>query len=615
MNESQLIPFQTTDLIHHKVLVLAPHPDDESFACGGTLLLHAQATDPIKVVFLTDGAQADTKNECPKESYIQLREQEAAKACDILGIADFEFWRIPDRTLAANEYTISRLAQLVDTYQPTLIYAPSPFEFHPDHQAAASLLWQVVQTTHLKTKLAFYELNRPITINTLINISSVIEQKEQACNVYKSQLKYYPYTESALGLNRYRALTVSNICTYAEGFFLLESENIFTKPIETFGLNQIRPIDIDPKKLHPLVSIVIRTQNRKALLKQALASVLTQTYPHVEVVVVNDGGDDCTAIIEEFRPYLTLHYIAHDQPRGRSAAANTGLRAVGGKYINFLDDDDLFYANHIEKLATFLETTGESFAYSDCEMGKYQWQDQQFLLQGQRQQFNSIDFDRDRLHFNNYIPNMAAMFTHQLWKKVGPLDESLDCLEDWDLWLRMAQHTTFHHLPGVTAEYRHFFDHNYDNRTWTLKIYDKYRDYWSPENLAEQTWPRIKALQNENTALQTDVNALKDSLHYAQENLEQERRKREEIEKQLAPLQAENNGLKDTLQHAQKNLKDHKAQAEISKAEIANLRSQLTQTQQILDLIQNSFSWRLTRLVPQHIRSTLRQMMLRFGKK
>lgn len=608
MNESQFIPFQTTDLIHHKVLVLAPHPDDESLACGGALILHTQAADPVKVVFLTDGAQADTQNEYAKDAYIHLREQEAAKACTILGITDFEFWRSPDRTLAADEPTRSRLAQLVDTYQPTLIYGPSPLEYHPDHRATAALLWQVVQTTHINTQLAFYELNRPININTLINISAVVEQKQRACDAYASQLKYYPYTESALGLNRYRALTVAADCDYAEGFFLIESQDIFTKPIETFGLTQILPIDRGKEKSWPLVSIIIRTRNRNALLRQALASVLTQTYSPLEVIVVNDGGEKGTAIIEEFQPYLPIQYIAHNQPRGRAAAANTGLQAVEGKYINFLDDDDLLYATHIEKLATFLESTGESFAYSDCERGNYQWQGQAFLLQGERRLFNGIDFDRDRLYFNNYIPMMTAMFTHKLWTKVGPLDESLDCLEDWDLWLRMAQHTTFHRLPGVTAEYRHLFDHNYDNRYWTLKIYDKYRDYWSPENLAKQTWPRIEALQTEN-------NELKDALHHAQQNFEQAWREREEIQKQLEPLQTENNELKDSLRHAQQNLKEHKAQAEILEAEMINLRSQLTHTQQILDFIQNSFSWRLTRLVPQNIRSTLRQTLLRFGQK
>ncbi|MCB0208469.1 MAG: PIG-L family deacetylase [Anaerolineae bacterium] len=612
MSESQFTPFQTTDLIDHKVLVLAPHPDDESFACGGALILHVQAADPIKIVFLTDGAQADTKNEYDTDAYIYLREQEATNACHLLGVVDFEFWRIPDRTLSANEYTISRLAQLIDAYQPTLVYAPSPFEFHPDHRATASLLWQVVQTTHIKTQLAFYELNRPITINTLINISAVVKQKEQACNVYESQLKYYPYTESTLGLNRYRALTVADTCTYAEGFFLLDSEDIFTKPIETFGLNQIRPIDSSPEKSRPLVSVIIRTKNRNMLLRQALSSVLTQTYPHLEIIVVNDGGEDSTSIMEEFRPHLAIQYIAHDQPRGRAAAANTGLRAAKGKYINFLDDDDLFYADHIEKLAGFLESTGESFAYSDCERGDYQWQGQKFLLHGQRQLFNGVDFDRDRLYFNNYIPLMTAMFTHQLWKKVGPLDEALDCLEDWDLWLRMAQHTTFHHIPGVTAEYRNLVDHNYDNRTWTLKIYDKYRDYWSSEILAKQTWPRIEALQNEN-------NALKESLRRAQEKLEQTQQEHDEKLKYLEQLQTENSGLKDALHQAQENLEQieqgRETQTQNLETEIAHLRSELTQTQQLLDFIQNSFSWRLTRLVPQNIRSTLRQTMLRFSKK
>jgi glycosyltransferase involved in cell wall biosynthesis len=300
----------------------------------------------------------------------------------------------------------------------------------------------------------------------------------------------------------------------------------------------------------PLVSIVIRTKNRNALLRQALASVLAQTYPNLEVIVVNDGGEDSTPVIDEFQPNLTIHHILHDNPRGRAAAANTGLQATQGKYINFLDDDDLLYADHIEKLATFLESSGESFAYSDCDIGHYQWQDQDFLLKSERQLFNGFDFDRDRLYFNNYIATMTAMFTRQLWEQVGLLDESLDCLEDWDLWLRMAGQVTFHHLPGVTAEYRSLVNRDYDNRYWTLKIYDKYRDYWSPENLAKQTWPRIEALQTENIELRTEV---------------------------------------------------------------TNLQAQLRHTQQVLDFIQNSFSWRLSRFVPGSIRGFFRQALARLG--
>lgn len=578
MNESQFIPFQITDLTNHKVLVLAPHPDDESLACGGALILHAQKKDPVKIVFLTDGAQADTQNEYAEDTYIRLREQEATAACTILGLIDLEFWRIPDRTLSTNEATMARLAQLVNTYQPTLIYAPSPLEFHPDHRATAAILWQVVQTTQLRAKIAFYELNRPININTLINITPVVEQKQQACNVYKSQLKYYPYTESAVSLNRYRALTVATVCDYAEGYFLIESQDIFTKPIETFSLSQVLPGDRDKNKSLPLVSIVIRTKDRNALLRQALASVLTQTYTNLEVIVVNDGGKDSTPVIDEFQPYLAIHYIVHDCPRGRAAAANTGLQATQGKYINFLDDDDLLYADHIEKLATFLELTGESFAYSDCEIGYYRWRDREFLLRGERQLFNGFDFDRDRLHFNNYIPAMTAMFTRQLWERVGPLDEALDCLEDWDLWLRMARHTTFHHLPGITAEYRNLVNHDYDNRYWTLKIYDKHRDYWSPENLAKQTWPRIEALE-------TEILALKNRLAETQTQFEQ--------------LQTENIELKETLVQTE--------------AEVAHWQARLTHTQQILDFTQNSFSWRLTRLVPRSIRMFLRQTLTRFG--
>ena len=487
--DDRFFPFTTTDLTNNRVLVLSPHPDDESLACGGTLILHCRNSDFVKVLFLTDGSRATVDSSDIRDEYIRLREQEAVAACKILGVLDYEFWRLPDRGLGADNQELQRrLSHLLNSYRPSLIYAPSPFEFHSDHRATAELLWLALRKTELETKLAFYENNRPVNVNTLVDITSVIDQKMRACRSYKTQLKNFPYADCILGLNRYRALTVSPFCEYAEGYVVLDSHDVLNHPPHVFVLKQYLT-ERGYEAAQAVVSIIIRTRNRLPLLRYAISSVLTQTYSNIEIVVVNDGDHDVSEVIAEFGSHLTIRHVRLDGHKGRSAAANAGVEVSEGKYINFLDDDDILYSDHVEKLVTFLENSGRQMAYSDCELGHYKWDGKDFSLTGKRSTFSEVDFDKERLFLANYIPSMSMMFTRQLWDRVGSFDESFDYLEDWDFLIRASNETDFERLPGVTAEYRIFTNngsrHEDERRQAILKIYQKHSYYWTLENLVK----------------------------------------------------------------------------------------------------------------------------------
>lgn len=236
--ESLYTPFHTTDLTGHRVLVLAPHADDETFACGGSLALHRQTDDRVKVVVLTDGSKGDIKIEGTND-YINIRQQEAQQACNVLGVVDIEFWDSPDRSLAKDKNVYNQLANLLETYRPSLIYAPSPLEYHPDHQATAYHLWQVVQASQLDIKIAFWGINRPLKNNALIDVSSVITKKQRASEIYLSQQKNHPYTDIMLGLDRFTSLPVSARCDYVEGYFLVDAEVIRSHPFRHFATLQI----------------------------------------------------------------------------------------------------------------------------------------------------------------------------------------------------------------------------------------------------------------------------------------------------------------------------------------------------------------------------------------
>ena len=202
----------------------------------------------------------------------------------------------------------------------------------------------------------------------------------------------------------------------------------------------------------PSVSVVIRTKDRPGFLRRALASVAAQAYPRLEVVVVNDGGDDPAPVLAEFESSLEIFLVNHPGSIGRSRAAQAGLEAATGELVNFLDDDDEFRPGHLATLVSAITGEGVRVAYSDVEClteepdgsGGYRVVD--------RTVFGG-DLDRSRLFFESTIPIMAVLMDRKLAIEVGGFDPNLDYFEDWDLFLRLARRTWPHHCPAVTATY------------------------------------------------------------------------------------------------------------------------------------------------------------------
>lgn len=212
-----------TDLTGNRVLVLAPHPDDETLGCGGVLSLHVLAKDPVKIIFLTDGRYGDLLNKYPnKAEYVLIREEEAKRACSKLQIHEVEFFRYPDRGLHTTIDSCARLDSAIEEFNPTLIYAPAQSEFHIDHKTTNELLWSVINK-HPKCKmLAFYEIDPPLTPNVYIDISNVVDSKTNAIKEYKSQLEVYSYDTATAGLNQFRAKRFKRNTTHAEAFYLVK---------------------------------------------------------------------------------------------------------------------------------------------------------------------------------------------------------------------------------------------------------------------------------------------------------------------------------------------------------------------------------------------------------
>ena len=201
--------------------------------------------------------------------------------------------------------------------------------------------------------------------------------------------------------------------------------------------------------------VVIRTKDRPAFLRDALASVAAQDLRPVELVLVNDGGEDPGPVLDGLRAELEgirVVRVDHSRSVGRSPAAQSGLEAAGADFVTFLDDDDALLPHHLSTLAGPVETAGALVSYADVECLTVEAGETGRRTVLHRAVFAS-EFDPSRLFFENYIPIMAVLMDRQLALDAGGFDPELEYFEDWDLWLRLARRTPFHHCPEVTATY------------------------------------------------------------------------------------------------------------------------------------------------------------------
>lgn len=329
----------------------------------------------------------------------------------------------------------------------------------------------------------------------------------------------------------------------------------------------------------PIVSIIIRTQNRLSLLREALQSLVSQTYQHIEVIVVNDGGENCEAVAQQFQSQLTVQVISLPQSMGRSHVANLGLQAAQGKYINFLDDDDILYPDHIEKLATFLELTGKKVAYTDCEAGHYHFvAGEGFILQREKYLYKGVDFDQNQLYFENFLPIMTVMVRRDIALINGGFDESLEVFEDWDYWIRLSHISDFQRIPGVTCEYRFFSNYNYDFQHWRTVIYQKHADYWTMERLNQTAWQRIKELELSKLHLQNILNHTQKRLQQMSHSIEELNDTSRTQTIQLERFDQTQKSLAELLEkyeHAQSQVQQQETQILILESQQDHLTSQL----------------------------------------
>lgn len=208
-----------------------------------------------------------------------------------------------------------------------------------------------------------------------------------------------------------------------------------------------RPEEIESIK----VTVIIPTFNRPEMLKIAVLSVLQQTYKDFEIIVINDGGESVIKVIEGFDDQR-IKYLELWKNSGMSIVRNTGIKCSRGKYICYLDDDDIFYNNHLETLVRFLENSNYKVAYTDAFRASQVKQNGEYVTVD-RKVIYSEDFSYKKLLVGNYIPILCVMHNRLCLEYSGLYDESLSTHEDWDLWIRIGLNFEFAHIRQATCEF------------------------------------------------------------------------------------------------------------------------------------------------------------------
>jgi LmbE family N-acetylglucosaminyl deacetylase/glycosyltransferase involved in cell wall biosynthesis len=455
-------PGRTERMQAESALVLAPHFDDEVLGCGGLLVQLAASGAAVRVLFLTDGGGGD-EEVTDSTAYRRRRREEATQVCGLLGFAGCDYLDLPDGALDRHlDAAMGGIRRALLSQRPKLLLVPSPLEISRDHRAAFAAVHRLlapVRDGHPDEEplkdlhILLFEVNQPGHPDLLVDVTAEAPVLARAMAVYASQEERHPYWNAALGLRRFRTLSLAPGVELAEGYRRLRVEDFTTRtPAQLVrhlgGLPEVHEVREGPR-----ISVVVRTRNRTDLLAEALGSLAEGEYRRAEVVLVNDGGEP--PAVPDGYP-LPVVRVDLAENRGRAAAAEAGVAAATGEYVAFLDDDDLAAPEHLATLAGLVSAPGVRVAYTDAAVAVYELDAEGGWVCRERRLPYSRDFDPDVLLVDNYIPFNTLLIERSLFAEVGPFDASLPFFEDWELLIRLSALTPFHHCAHVTCEYRHF---------------------------------------------------------------------------------------------------------------------------------------------------------------
>lgn len=210
-------------------------------------------------------------------------------------------------------------------------------------------------------------------------------------------------------------------------------------------------------KLRPKVTVIIPCYNRESYIAETVESVLTQTYSNMELVVVDDGcTDNSRKILERYKDRIRILEHSGRLNKGQSAALNLGIRSTASDYVAFLDSDDLFVREKIEKQVQFLESNPEfGLVYSNGYFIHENGRRISRIYDG----YHREDSDPNRVLLDCYFSLPTnALVRREVLSKAGYFDESFRSAQDHDLAIRIAEVAKIAYLDEALFFYRRHKD-------------------------------------------------------------------------------------------------------------------------------------------------------------
>jgi glycosyltransferase involved in cell wall biosynthesis len=202
------------------------------------------------------------------------------------------------------------------------------------------------------------------------------------------------------------------------------------------------------------VSLVIATFNHGRVLPEALDSALAQTLKGLEIVVVDDGSTDDTAAV--LARYAGKIRVVRQPNRGLAAARNTGLATARGRYVSFLDADDVLMPTKLAEQQALLERA-PTVGWTYCDVLIETVATGAQVRASERFGYGARMLDGwlfPELIHGNFIPAIGPLIRRGVLDAAGGFDEQLTALEDWDLWLRLSLISEARYSPAVLVRYR-----------------------------------------------------------------------------------------------------------------------------------------------------------------
>jgi GT2 family glycosyltransferase len=302
----------------------------------------------------------------------------------------------------------------------------------------------------IKNIIQFYLSNAGNVYDTVFALGKMlaaVNEKSMAYGYLKLALMFNPENTECFNLLMEVSATAKD---------KQDAENMRNRLLQQLPLydGKLSEEKVNPDESSPLISVIITTYNRKDKLPAAVKSVLAQEYKNLELIIVNDAGEDVTDIINAFND-SGIKLINHKANKGLPAARNTGIKAAKGEYIALLDDDDIYYPDHLSVVLPYLKEY--DVVYTDAVRSTIK-KINGIEKETARTVPYSIDYDRNKLLIANIAPVNCFVFKKSITESAGLFDESLPALEDWEFWIRLSGKAEFKHIKQNTVQVNWFDD-------------------------------------------------------------------------------------------------------------------------------------------------------------